>query len=119
MSSRKMEGRGGFTLVEVMVAMLILTVGLLGMATTSAVVIKQMGDAGRMGVAATIAQSRMEKLRIANCKVASSGTNSVRSVTESWRVTPQTRSALIAVTVTYKTRNGSRSQSYQSTVPCF
>lgn len=112
--------RGGFTLVEVMVAMLIFTIGLLGLATTSAVVVKQMGDAGRMGVASTIAQSRMEKLRVANCKTAVPATsNTTRGVTETWTVTPQTRSTRIDVTVSYSTRNGLRSQSYRSTIPCF
>ena len=117
--SPRSSARGGFTLVEVMVAMLIFTIGLLGLATTSAVVIKQMGDAGRMGVASTIAQSRIEKLRIANCKASSTGADTTRGVVASWTVTPQTRSARIDVTVSYNTRRGLRSQSYRSTVPCF
>jgi type IV pilus assembly protein PilV len=112
--------RAGFTLVEVMVAMLIFTIGLLGLATTSAVVVRQMGDAGRMGVAAAVAEARMEKLRVANCKTAvASASDTVRTVISTWSVTPQTRSTRIDVTVTYVTRNGSRSQSYRSTVPCF
>jgi type IV pilus modification protein PilV len=114
----RMKSRDGFTLVEVMVAMMILTVGLLGLASTSAVVVRQMGDAGRMGVAASIAQNRIEKLRLATCTTTSTGTNTIRGVSESWTVTPQTRSARIDVTVTYATRLGLRSQNYRSTVPC-
>ncbi len=111
--------RGGFTLIEVMVAVMILTVGLLALASTSAVVIRQMGSAGRMGVAATVAQRRTELLRLAPCTATSSGSATTRNVAESWTVTPQTRSARIDVTVTYATRSGgTRSQSYRSTIPC-
>lgn len=112
------DARGGFTLVEVMVAMLILTIGLLGLATTSAVVIRQMGDAGRMGVAASVAQSRVEKLRLANCTTTKTDSSTARGVKEKWTITPLSRSARIDLTITYNTRNGLRSQSYRSTVPC-
>ena len=116
--ARRTKARAGFTLVEVMVAMMILTIGLLGLASTSAVVVRQMGDAGRMGVAASVAQSRIEKLRLATCTTASAGSSTARGVSESWTITPQVRSARIDVTVTYSTRRGLRSQSYRSTVPC-
>ena len=112
------KARGGFTLIEVMVAVMILSVGLLAMASTSAVVIRQMGTAGRMSVAAAVAQSRTERLRLANCTASSSGSATTRGITESWTVTPQTRSARIDVTVTYSIRSGTRSQSYRSTIPC-
>ena len=112
--------RGGFTLVEVMVAMLIFTIGLLGLATTSAVVIRQMGDAGRMSVAAAVAQARMEKLRVAPCATAiTSRTDTTRGVITTYSLTTQTRSSRIDVTVKYNTRSGARTQSYRSTVPCF
>jgi type IV pilus assembly protein PilV len=119
-NSPRSPRRGGFTLVEVMVAMLIFTVGLLGLATTSAVVIKQMGDAGRMGIAASVAQARMEKLRVAPCNTAiASRTDTTRGIITTYSLTTQTRSSRIDVTVRYNTRNGSRTQSYRSTIPCF
>jgi prepilin-type N-terminal cleavage/methylation domain-containing protein len=114
----RVKARAGFTLVEVMVAMMIMTIGLLGLASTSAVVVRQMGDAGRMGVAASVAQSRIEKLRLATCTASSTGTSTARGVSETWTITPQVRSARIDVTITYATRRGMRSQSYRSTVPC-
>jgi prepilin-type N-terminal cleavage/methylation domain-containing protein len=110
--------RAGFTLVELMVAMLMFTVGLLALASTSAVVVGQMGDAGRMGVAASVAQTRIERLRSGACGTAQTGTNTGRGVSESWTVTPMTRSARIDVTITYSTRRGLRSQSYRSMMRC-
>ena len=110
--------RAGFTLVELMVAMLMFTVGLLALASTSAVVVSQMGDAGRMGVAASAAQTRIERLRSGACTTAQTGTNAARGVSESWTVTPMTRSARIDVTITYNTRRGLRSQTYRSMMRC-
>jgi prepilin-type N-terminal cleavage/methylation domain-containing protein len=112
------RARGGFTLVELMVAMMMFTVGLLALASTSAVVVSQMGDSGRMGVAASVAQTRIERLRSGACTTAQTGSNSGRGVSESWTVTPMTRSARIDVTITYSTRRGLRSQSYRSMMRC-
>lgn len=117
-ASKRRTRRAGFTLVELMVAMLMFTLGMLAMASTSAVVIRQMGDAGRMSVAANVARSRIERLRAESCSGAKTGTATTRSVVEAWVVTPMTRSAQIEVTVTYATRLGSRSKSYRSMVPC-
>ncbi len=110
--------RSGFTLVELMVAVLILAVGLLAMASTAAVIIRQVGDAGRMSVGASVAQSRIEKLYAGDCKTAQTGSATTRKVSESWTVTPGTRSAAIVVTVTYVTSKGSRTQSYNNIVVC-
>ena len=110
--------RAGFTLVELMVAMMIFAIGLLAMVSTSAVVVRQMGDAKQMGLAATVAQNRVEQLYGGICKTGSSGTATTSGVTESWTVTSATRSALLSVTVTYATRRGPRSKTYQSTVAC-
>jgi prepilin-type N-terminal cleavage/methylation domain-containing protein len=110
--------RAGFTLVELMVAMLMFTVGLLALASTSVVVVSQMGDAGRMGVAASTAQTRIERLRSGACTTAQTGTSAARGVSESWTVTPMTRSARIDVTITYSTRRGLRSQTYRSMMRC-
>ena len=115
--ARRMS-RTGFTLVELMVAMMIFTIGLLAMASTAAVVVRQMSDSGNMGLAASVAQNQMEQLYAGNCKVASSGTGTSRGITISWTVTPATRSAVLDVTVTYKARRGLRTQAYQSTVAC-
>ena len=110
--------RAGFTLVELMVAMLIFTIGILALASTAGVVVRQMGDSGRMSVAAAVAKSRIEQLRLAPCAVAVSDSAKTRGVAEVSRLTPMTRSSQIDVTITYTTKRGSRSQSYRSMVPC-
>lgn len=117
--------RKGFTLVELMVAMMLLSVGMLALASSSAVVIKQMTEGGTMSVASAVAQTRIEKLRtsMSTCTAtalpaAATGSATTRGVSESWTITPMTRSAQISVTATYYTRRGNRSQTYLSMVPC-
>lgn len=110
--------RKGFTLVELMVAMMLFSVGILALASTSAVVVRQLGDASNMSVAATVAQARIERLRTASCTTSQADSVAARGVMATWVVTPMTRSAQIDVTVRYNTRQGLRQQSYRSMVPC-
>lgn len=86
-------GRRGFTLVELMVAIIILAIGILGLAGTSAVITRQIGSASRQTIAASIAQSRFDSLSSINCAglAPAGGTTSgvftsPRGVTERWRV---------------------------------
>ena len=112
------RNRKGFTLVELMVAMMLFSVGLLALASTSAVVVRQMGDAGNMSIAAAAASARIEQLRAASCTTAQKDSAIGRGVAVSWIVTPMTRSAQIDVAVRYNTRQGPRTQSYRSMQPC-
>lgn len=110
--------RRGFTLVELMVGIMLLTTGMLALAAGAAVVMRQMTEAGTMGIAAAVAQTRIEQLRAGSCTTTQSGTATTRGVSESWTVTPMTRSAQLQVVVSYSTRRGTKSQTYTSTVPC-
>lgn len=53
----------GFTLMEVLVAMLILTVGLFGMAALTIEIINSNGLSNRMSTATVLAQDKMEEIR--------------------------------------------------------
>ena len=89
------RGRAGFTVIEVIVAILILTIGVLALAGTAAVVTKQMASGSRQTVASTIAQARFDSLASVDCTQLAAGgaTNTgvvaYRSgqVTETWTVT--------------------------------
>lgn len=118
--NRSVRDRKGFTLVELMVAIMLLSVGMLALAGSSAVVVKQMSEAGTMTIASAVARTRVENLRAtpATCTAASNATATTRGVDESWTVTPMARSSQISVTVTYFTQRGNRSQTYLSMVPC-
>ena len=84
--------RRGVTIVELVVAILVLTVGLLSLASTSTYVVRQMRGGSLQTVAAQLAQSRFDSLASLSCveltKTESSRhTATARGVAEVWRVT--------------------------------
>ena len=108
----------GFTLIELIVTILILTVGLLGMASTSAVITRQMGDGTQMALAATSAQGRFELLRSKDCTTLSGGSDASRGIVEVWTVTPLARAVQVTDTVKITTPRGPRSYAYRTLIAC-
>ncbi len=62
-----MNNRHGFTIIEVIIAIIVLTVGLLGLVTTAALVTRMIARGQRSAMAATYAAQRMERMRPAAC----------------------------------------------------
>lgn len=125
MSRTRKEQRGGaragFTLIELVVAILILTIGILGLAGTSAVITRQMGSGAKQTLAAAIAQSRIETVRSQACEtlVATTGGPATTSgLTESWTIVPGTRRVDVTVTVSYDMANGTKTFPFSSSIPC-
>lgn len=85
--SRVAAPRRGFTVTEVVVAVMILSVGVLGLAGTSAAVARQMGGSADMTRAASRAASRMERLSgMSTCPptTGTSGSETSNGVVERW-----------------------------------
>jgi prepilin-type N-terminal cleavage/methylation domain-containing protein len=59
--------QGGFTIIEVLIAIIVLVVGMLGLVMTAAMLSRMMGRSNRAQAAATFASQRMEKMRPAAC----------------------------------------------------
>ena len=123
------QGRGGFTIIEVIIAIMVLTVGVLGLVTTAALVTRMIARGQRSAVAGTFAAQRMERLRTAACIPAQRlpgaenlmrGSTTVASNT--WRFTlvaGSTNTWRIDLTTTYKTvKNRSRSERMETIVLC-
>ena len=114
--------RRGFTLVELMVAIVILSIGILGLAATAGVVVRQMTGAVHQSVAANIAYSRMERIRTGNCVAMkdSSGSATTRNVKEKWVIvgTSGSHALLVYDTITYVVRGKTKKQAYTSEFPC-
>ncbi len=68
-----MKHQQGFTIVEVIIAILVLTVGILGLVTSAALVTRMIGRGQRSAVAAQYAQMRLEQLRASGCKTQAGG----------------------------------------------
>lgn len=71
-----MTGQRGFTVVEVLVAMLVLSIGVLGMTLTAALATRMVAEGHRYSAAAAIAHERMEILRSQSCAAMTSGSTS-------------------------------------------
>src|SRR2546430_3587914 len=70
---RSMKREQGFTIVEVIVAIMVLTVGLLALVTSAALVTRMIGRGQRSAVAAQYAQRRLEMLHATGCRSQASG----------------------------------------------
>jgi prepilin-type N-terminal cleavage/methylation domain-containing protein len=66
MVGRKLRGKEGFSLIEVLVALVILAVGLLGLAMFQITAIKGNAIASKWTVATELAQDRLERFRHVN-----------------------------------------------------
>jgi prepilin-type N-terminal cleavage/methylation domain-containing protein len=68
-TQRKRWAKRGFTLVELIVAIMILSVGILGLAGTAVMVTRLTGDGSKQTQAANIAAMRFERLRGGSCTI--------------------------------------------------
>ena len=111
--------RAGFTIVELLVALMIFAVGMLGLAATAGSVTKMMGGAKRQVLAATVAQTRLERLRSSPCTSIVSGADTTRGIINKWTVSAVVRGMNVTDSVTFPTgRNTTRTRAYFTTIPC-
>lgn len=114
-------GRAGMTLVELLVAMVILAVGLLGLAMLSLRLNKQHDGASDQQFAALVVQSRFDSLASIHCQTLApsgpvSGTATTRGITEKWTITDGNDIKTITDSVTFAGRT--KPLAYMSIIPC-
>jgi len=116
----RLRARRGFTLIELVVAIIIMTVGVLALATGSAGVAKQMRAGNQAALAAIVAQARLENIRSLGCTSLANGNATTRGMTEKWAITwLSSRSRVVTESVTYVPRaKVSRTLAMRSVVPC-
>lgn len=121
------RSRSGLTLVEVLVAVVVLAIGIIALAGGSALVTRMIGRGKVETRAAQAAARRVEALRLAafsttpRCTAAafaSGGPVMDGGVSESWVVPPAGRVRWVRVTVTYLTVRGPRSASLETGIEC-
>ena len=111
--------RAGFTLVELLVALMVFAVGMLGLAATAGSVTRMMGGAKRQTIAAAVAQSRLEKIRSSPCASLVSGSDTVRGIASTWTIRAVTRGVSVTETVTFRTsRTSVRTKTYMTSLSC-
>ncbi len=72
-----MNNERGFTIIEVIIAIIVLTIGLLGLTSTAALTTRMLGRGQRSAVAASFAAQRMELARRVACQAQNSGADTL------------------------------------------
>lgn len=109
--------RTGFTLIEVMIAVVVLTVGALALAGSSAVTVRRMSENERRATAAGVARNRAESAHAYSCGLPS-GIDQWLSVRSEWWTSAGAYSADIRQKVSYLTRTGTHGDDFLTAVPC-
>ena len=117
--TRRLKNRRGFSMPELMAAVMILAVGVLGLASTAAVMTRQVHGGAKQSTAAQVAESRLELMRGTPCAALYGGSAMTRGVDEIWTVAPGANNTVRAsVTVTYTANRAPQSRTYVSGIAC-
>lgn len=109
--------RYGLTLVEVLIAMLIFAVGVLGLAASSASLARQIAWNSDRSRASSLARSRFETLSASPCASAA-GTDRSRGVTSQWITVTRPSFETIDETATRLDSRGLHVDALHGGVPC-
>jgi prepilin-type N-terminal cleavage/methylation domain-containing protein len=126
-----MGNRRGYSITEVLVAVLVLGVGVTALVSSSALVTRQIGRGRILTIATEVATERLERLRLLARPVngeapctrpefsGSAAPDTVRGVVESWTVAGSGNSRTLAVMVAYPRKGGMSSFTLTSRVGCY
>jgi len=115
------RARKGVSIIEVIIAMIVLTFGLLGMAGFSLTITRQYKSSTKQETAALMVQSRIDSVASIRCQaLAPSGTQSGTvtrlGVTEKWVIEDGNDIKTLYDTVTFSPRT--KPMAYRSIIPC-
>ncbi|MBW2040083.1 MAG: type IV pilus modification protein PilV [Deltaproteobacteria bacterium] len=115
---RRLKDTKGFTLLEVLITLIILSVGLLGLASMQIMAVKGNSFGQQMTVASTLAQNKLEELRKANFDSIANGNDTYSdqingvSYTRQWTVqddTPEVDAKTVVIAVSWEGTQANRS----------
>lgn len=112
------SSRRGYTIIELLIAIMIFTVGLLAMAGTASLIMMTISGSQTRTIAAAVAESRFDRMRAQGCAAHTSGTAVTRGIREDWSVKTLARADDVTVVVTMLSNHRVRTQSYRSYIPC-
>ena len=118
-SQRKtVSARRGFTLAELMVALMVFAVGALAMTATSSNVITLMTASKNRTMAADVAQARLELMRSQGCSAHTTDSAVTRGVSESWQTVHLTLADDVTVRVSFSSNRRTQTRIYRTFLPC-
>jgi len=112
------RARAGFTLAELLVALMIFSVGALAMTATSANIITMMTASKNRTTAADVAEARFERMRGQPCTLHTTDSTTTRGVPESWSTVKLARADDVTVRVRFMSNRRLQTRIYRSFLPC-
>ncbi|HVH67644.1 MAG TPA: prepilin-type N-terminal cleavage/methylation domain-containing protein [Gemmatimonadales bacterium] len=118
-----MSGERGFTITEVLVGVMVLSVGVTGLATTAALTTRMIARGERSATAMMFAQRRLERLRLTACTTQAAGADTLYrggvAAINSWTFTNAgNRTWRIVLTSTYTTYRVKRAERLETEISC-
>lgn len=110
--------KSAFTLPEVLVAILVLAVGILGLASSGTFIAIQSGEARAIGEASTLAGRALDSLRSIPCGAVTSGQLALKQAMVRWTATPGNRSVAVDAVLELQGRRGARQWPIRTLLPC-
>jgi type II secretion system protein I len=112
-ATQPVSGRRGFTVIEVLVAMMVMTIAVLALASSSGLVAKMMTRGHNAEMAASFAARRLDDLRLSGCASRTNGADTLFrggsnwAAVNNWVWTDATGSTYrVTVTTTYRSTGG-------------
>ena len=112
------RARRGFTLAELLVALMVFSVGALAMVATSANVMTLITASKNRALAAAVASSRFERMRAIPCSAHTSDSTTTRGISEKWTVTKLAKADDVTVRVSFVANRRTQSRIYRSFLVC-
>ncbi len=92
----------GFTLVELLVALVVLSIGVLALAGSARLVLHQATWSAGRARAASLADARFELVAAGGCAAAAGGARNVNGIDEAWSVLRDGRSLVVVDTLRFR-----------------
>ena len=111
--------RSGFTLLEALIALVIINVGLLALVASTAVLIRQTTEVRARSAAVRAAANRVQQLGATICAPTSGSAAGAFGIRETWSIEVQQGGVReLLDSVTYTTPSGPRSVVLRTKLPC-
>ena len=113
------RARRGLTLIEMIIAIMVMSIGIMGLAGTASYVATQMGGGNAQTIAAGLATKVSDSLSARRCAALVDGSQTSRGVRVAWTVADSSRTRWVTQTVQYKPKRGpSKTLSYMVVIQC-